>query len=120
LLAMLSNCRYTRIVIYPKLSVLFQHHEFPSIEEPIRQCNETLYTLEKRMIETYVELKSEPLVGTIEPSMYLGHFEWDSCQKPTDLRPYAKEILTNVTAVHAEVYLTLLALLSIRTADFIH
>lgn len=55
------------------------------------------------MIETYFELKSEPLVGTIEPSMYLGHFEWDMCGKPIDLRPYAKEILTNVTAVYAEV-----------------
>lgn len=103
LLAMLSNCRYTRIVLYPKLSALFRHHGFPSIEEPVEQCSAALSTLENRMTETYVELKSDPLVGTVEPSMYLGHFEWDTCTKPNDLRPYAKEILTNITAVYAEV-----------------
>lgn len=100
---MLSNCRYTRIVVYPKLSILFQHQNFPSIEEPIRQCSEALSTLEKRMIETYVELRSELLVGTIEPSMYLGSFEWDTCSSPVDLGPYAKEILYNITGVYAEV-----------------
>ncbi|KAK7578051.1 hypothetical protein V9T40_010256 [Parthenolecanium corni] len=104
LLAMLSNCRYTRIVLYPKLSALFRHHGFPSIEEPVEQCSAALSTLENRMTETYVELKSDPLVGTVEPSMYLGHFEWDTCTKPNDLRPYAKEILTNITAVYAEVH----------------
>lgn len=104
---MLSNCRYTRIIIYPKLSVQFHHQGFPSIDEPIRQCSGALSILEKRMIETYVELKSDPLVGTIEPSMYLGHFEWDTCLKPIDLRPYAKEILTNITAVYADVSIIL-------------
>lgn len=104
LLTMLSNCRYTRIVVYPKLSILFHHQNFPSIEEPIRQCSEALSTLEKRMIETYVELRSELLVGTIEPSMYLGGFEWDTCSTPVDLGPYAKEILYNITGVYAEVH----------------
>lgn len=59
--------------------------------------------MEKRITETYLELKSDPLVGTIEPSMYLGNFDWDTEHRPTDLRPYVKEIIANLTAVHAEV-----------------
>lgn len=104
LLVMLSNCRYTRLVIFPKLAKLFLYHGFPPIKEPIIQSNEALFTLEKRMTDTYIELKCDPLVGTVEPSMYLGHFEWDTCLKPADLKPYAKEILTNITAVYFEVY----------------
>jgi exocyst complex component 2 len=51
----------------------------------------------------YLEQKSDPLVGTIEPSMYLGRFDWDTVRKPTDIRPYAKEIIGNMIGVHAEV-----------------
>lgn len=54
-------------------------------------------------MEAYLEQKSDPLVGTIEPSMYIGKFDWNTKIKPTDVRPYVKECINNLIAVHAEV-----------------
>lgn len=54
-------------------------------------------------MEAYLEQKNDPLVGTIEPSMYIGKFDWNTKIKPTDVRPYVKECINNLIAVHAEV-----------------
>jgi len=66
-------------------------------------ANRALSDLDRKVLETYLEQRADPLVGTIEPSMYLGGFDWDTAGKPTDVRPYVKELLTNLTSVHAEV-----------------
>lgn len=40
----------------------------------------------------------------IERSMYIGHHDWGKVRHtPTDVRAYVKEILLNVSRVHAEV-----------------
>jgi len=39
--------------------------------------------LSSRLFEAYIEHRVEPLVGTIEPSMYIGDFDWNDCPKPT-------------------------------------
>lgn len=64
--------------------------------------------LDKSIREAYLERRCDPLVGTIEPSMYLGDFEWYSEIAPTHIRPYAQEILANLITVHAEVCLILI------------
>lgn len=87
----------------PHLSELFTRYGFPSPILPIQTATNALSTLDRRILEIYLEQKSDPLVGTIEPSMYLGRFDWDTTQKPTDIRPYAKEIIANMIGVHAEV-----------------
>ncbi|KDQ71568.1 exocyst complex component 2 [Zootermopsis nevadensis] len=104
LLTTLSNCQYTAKVVLPCLSELFIRHGFPSPVLPIATATNALNTLDKRILEVYLEQKSDPLVGTIEPSMYLGRFDWDTTRKPTDIRPYAKEIIANMIGVHAEVH----------------
>lgn len=44
------------------------------------------------------------LLGMIERSMYIGHHDWGKVRHtPTDVRAYVKEILLNVSRVHAEV-----------------
>lgn len=103
LLTTLSNCQYTVKVVLPCLSELFIRHGFPSPTSPIDTATNALNTLDRRILEVYLEQKSDPLVGTIEPSMYLGRFDWDTTRKPTDIRPYAKEIIANMIGVHAEV-----------------
>lgn len=60
-------------------------------------------TLDSAVLDAYLERRCDPLVGTIEPSMYLGGLEWDFDTEPTHLKPYAQEILANLIAVHAEV-----------------
>uniref|UniRef100_A0A1B6LCB4 Exocyst complex component 2 n=2 Tax=Cicadellinae TaxID=33370 RepID=A0A1B6LCB4_9HEMI len=103
LLATLSNCRYSAIVVLPRLSELLGRHGYPPLEEPLSSARLQLEALERRIIDTYLEHKSDPLVGTIEPSMYLGRWDWDTKHTPTDLRPYVKEIIANLIGVHAEV-----------------
>ena len=40
----------------------------------------------------------------IERSMYLGHYDWAKVSlQPSEVRTYVKEILINITQVHAEV-----------------
>lgn len=40
----------------------------------------------------------------IERSMYLGMYDWGKVERePTEVRTYVKEILINITHVHAEV-----------------
>lgn len=104
LLTTLSNCQYTAKVVLPRLSELFKRHGYPSPILPIATATNALNTLDHQILEAYLEQKSDPLVGTIEPSMYLGHFDWDTRRKPTDIRPYAKEIIANMIGVHAEVH----------------
>lgn len=57
------------------------------------------------IVETFVEHKSDPLVGTIEPSMYIGKFQWDLVNQAAGLRPYAHECCDNLVSrlnyVHA-------------------
>ena len=53
-----------------------------------------------------MEQKIEPIVGTIEPSMYVGRpkFNWAKAHKTqNDPSDYIKEIIFNVISVHAEV-----------------
>uniref|UniRef100_A0A8D8SKL0 Exocyst complex component 2 n=1 Tax=Cacopsylla melanoneura TaxID=428564 RepID=A0A8D8SKL0_9HEMI len=103
LLLTLSNCRYIHYSMFPRWDDLFIQNGLISIKDSLKLTVDSLVTLENKLIENYIEIKSDPLVGTIEPSMYLGHFDWDTNIPPSDLKPYAKEILSNIIAVHAEL-----------------
>lgn len=103
LLITLSNCLYTKNVIYSNIPKKFKESGFPGPEKPIRNSKDKLEHLEKAILEKYLEQKSDPLVGTIEPSMYLGRFDWDINVAPTNIRPYVKECINNVIHVHSEV-----------------
>lgn len=54
-------------------------------------------------MEAYLEEKVEPLIGIVEPSMYAGRFDWNKNLANDDVRPYCKEIIMNMIAVHSEV-----------------
>lgn len=105
LLVTISNSQYTRNIMLPKFRKAFEDNGFPTIDVVVGRAAELLENTECKLLESYIETKSDPLVGTIEPSMYVGGFEWDSPSllPPKDVRPYAKEIITNLTALHSEV-----------------
>lgn len=88
-----------------KIKKEFKDNGFPTIDIVVTRAAELLENTECKLLETYIETKSDPLVGTIEPSMYVGSFEWDSPSLllPNDIKPYAKEIITNLIAIHYEV-----------------
>lgn len=73
-MATLNNCRYTSSVVLVRLSELLSRHGYPPLTEPLSAAKLQLAALERRITETYLEHKSDPLVGTIEPSMYIGKY----------------------------------------------
>ncbi|KAL3277365.1 hypothetical protein HHI36_012715 [Cryptolaemus montrouzieri] len=103
LLITLSNSMYTRNVVLDNIFRAFVSSGYPKPGEAVQNTKLKLENLEKSILEKYLERKSDPLVGTIEPSMYLGKFDWDSKLQPTDIQPYAKECINNLIHVHAEV-----------------
>ncbi|XP_012272789.1 exocyst complex component 2 isoform X2 [Orussus abietinus] len=105
LLISLSNIRYTLNVILPRARDAFRAQGYPDLSTAVGWNADwtELETLDGAVLDAYLERRSDPLVGTIEPSMYLGGLEWDSEIEPTHVRPYAQEALANLVAVHAEV-----------------
>ncbi|XP_066587508.1 exocyst complex component 2 [Prorops nasuta] len=105
LLISLSNIRYTLNTILPKMREFLKSQGYPDLSAAVDWNTDwtQLDTLDTAVLDAYLERRCDPLVGTIEPSMYLGGLEWDFDTEPTHLKPYAQEILANLIAVHAEV-----------------
>ncbi|KAH0822387.1 hypothetical protein GEV33_000406 [Tenebrio molitor] len=93
----------SQLIVFANILKKFKESGFPAPEHPVRNAKDKLDALEKSILEKYLEQKSDPLVGTIEPSMYLGRFDWDVDITPNSIRPYAKECINNVIHVHSEV-----------------
>uniref|UniRef100_A0A182M5G2 Exocyst complex component 2 n=1 Tax=Anopheles culicifacies TaxID=139723 RepID=A0A182M5G2_9DIPT len=104
LLCCLSNCIYCNRIFFPKLGNLFTRHNFPVPTLAIENSRSTINGLFASLLEMYVEHKSDPLVGTIEPSMYLGRFQWDQVGPSEKLSPYAHECLDNLVSVYSEIF----------------
>ncbi|XP_017878512.1 exocyst complex component 2-like [Ceratina calcarata] len=105
LLISLSNIRYTLNTILPRIGDVLKEQDYPNLSNAVGWNSDwtQLETLDAAVLDAYLERRCDPLVGTIEPSMYLGGLEWDFETEPTHVRPYAQEILANLIAVHAEV-----------------
>lgn len=104
LLCCLANCVYSTKIFFPHLGTLFVKYGYPlpklAIDSSKSNCNQLFATI----LETYVEHKSDPLVGTIEPSMYIGIFQWNKSQQLGNLRPYAHECMDNLIGVYSEIF----------------
>lgn len=46
---------------------------------------EALRQLDEYLFETYIEKKSDPIVGSLEPGIYAGYFDWKDCLLPTGI-----------------------------------
>lgn len=101
----LSNIRYTLKTVLPRVREALRSQGYPDLAVSANWNGDwtQLETLDNAVLDAYLERRCDPLVGTIEPSMYLGNLEWDSDVTPTHIRPYCQEILTNLIAVHSEV-----------------
>lgn len=101
----LSNIRYTLNTVLPRIGDALRAQGYPELPTAVGEKSDwtQLVTLDSAVLDAYLERRCDPLVGTIEPSMYLGGLEWDFDIEPNHLKPYAQEILANLIAVHAEV-----------------
>uniref|UniRef100_A0A1Q3F439 Exocyst complex component 2 n=1 Tax=Culex tarsalis TaxID=7177 RepID=A0A1Q3F439_CULTA len=104
MLCCLSNCIYCNKVFFPKLAGLFSKHNYPVPTIAIENSRSTVNTLFSSLLDMYVEHKSDPLVGTIEPSMYIGRFQWDQVGPSDKLSPYAHECCDNLVSVYSEIF----------------
>ncbi|XP_078283534.1 exocyst complex component 2 isoform X1 [Rhinoraja longicauda] len=104
LLIVLSNCDYLASHTFNNLAEQFEKHGFQGTEKIAQVSIDDVKYLDQRLFETYIELKSDPIVGSLEPGIYAGYFDWKDCLAPTGVRTYLKEALVNIIAVHAEVF----------------
>ncbi|XP_007423919.1 exocyst complex component 2 [Python bivittatus] len=104
LLIVLSNCCYLERHTFLNLAEQFEKHGFQGVEKIIQISMDSLKELDQRLFEIYIELKADPIVGSLEPGIYAGYFDWKDCLPPTGVRNYLKEALVHIIAVHAEVF----------------
>lgn len=104
LLIVLSNCQYLDRHTFLNLAEHFEKHGFKGTENIIKESLRYLKDLDQRLFETYIESKADPIVGSLEPGIYAGYFDWKDCLVPSGVRNYLKEALVSIIAVHAEVF----------------
>ncbi|XP_010162675.1 exocyst complex component 2, partial [Antrostomus carolinensis] len=104
LLIALSNCRYLERHTFLNIAEHFEKHGFQGAEKITQVSMESLKELDQRLFEMYIEFKADPIVGSLEPGIYAGYFDWKDCLVPAGVRNYLKEALVNIIAVHAEVF----------------
>ncbi|XP_064299568.1 exocyst complex component 2 isoform X2 [Phalacrocorax carbo] len=104
LLIALSNCRYLERHTFLNIAEHFEKHGFQGVEKITQVSMESLKELDQRLFEMYIEFKADPIVGSLEPGIYAGYFDWKDCLAPAGVRNYLKEALVNIIAVHAEVF----------------
>ncbi|KAJ8376869.1 hypothetical protein SKAU_G00074490 [Synaphobranchus kaupii] len=104
LLIILSNCQHLEKHTFLNLAGHFEKHGFLATEKITRVSVESVRELDERLFESYIEKKADPIVGSLEPGIYAGYFDWKDCLPPTGVRNYLKEALVNIITVHAEVF----------------
>ncbi|EDW45268.1 GM22585 [Drosophila sechellia] len=104
MLCCLANYAYCNKIFFPRLGDIFVRYGYPLPTLAIETARYTVNQLFTNLLEEYVEHKGDPLVGTIEPSMYLGRFQWDHEMEIGQLRPYAHECCDNLVGVYSEIY----------------
>uniref|UniRef100_A0A673KAU8 Exocyst complex component 2 n=1 Tax=Sinocyclocheilus rhinocerous TaxID=307959 RepID=A0A673KAU8_9TELE len=100
----LINCQYLERHTFLSLAEHLEKNGFTTAEKIIRVSIEALRQLDEYLFETYIEKKSDPIVGSLEPGIYAGYFDWKDCLPPTGVRSYLKEALVSIISVHAEVF----------------
>ncbi|XP_005101772.1 exocyst complex component 2 [Aplysia californica] len=104
LIIMLSNCNHTLHIVVPRIIENLTKHGYVEMEKALKAAQETYQELDQRLFSSYIEQKSDPILGAMEPNMYRGGFNWKTWKNPSGVRNYLKEIIMSVIEVHAEVY----------------
>lgn len=105
LLCCLANSAYCNKMFINNLGNLFLKFGYPVPKLALENSRSSVNSVFGNLLDIYVEHKSDPLVSTIEPSMYIvSHFKWNCVEKFDNLSPYAHECLDNVVSVYSEVF----------------
>ncbi|CRL05667.1 CLUMA_CG018700, isoform A [Clunio marinus] len=105
LLCCLANSAYCNKTFINSLGNLFVKFGYPIPKLALENSRTIVNNVFSNLLEIYVEHKSDPLVSTIEPSMYIvSHFKWNRVEKFDNLSPYTHECLDNVVSVYSEIF----------------
>lgn len=105
LLCCLANSAYCNKMFINNLGNLFSKFGYPIPKLALENSKANVNAVFSNLLEIYVEHKSDPLVSTIEPSMYIvSHFKWNRVEKFDNLSPYAHECFDNVVSVYSEIF----------------
>lgn len=99
LLCCLANCLYCNKKFFEHLNIVFTKNGYPISRMVFEHGRMAINELVNSIVDRFVEHKSDPLVGTIEPSMYIGKFQWDLVNSAERLRPYAHECCDNLVSL---------------------
>uniref|UniRef100_A0A8C3FQG9 Exocyst complex component 2 n=1 Tax=Chrysemys picta bellii TaxID=8478 RepID=A0A8C3FQG9_CHRPI len=98
LLIVLSNCCYLERHTFINIAEHFEKHSFQGVEKITQISMESLKELDQRLFEIYIELKADPIVGSLEPGIYAGYFDWKDCLVPT-----GKYLFNNCVIILTEI-----------------
>lgn len=104
LIIMLSDCHHTLEAVIPRIIDNLNRHGYVEMNKAAKAAQSTYTELDKKLFDSYIEQKSDPIIGAMEPSMYFGGFSWKTCPTPVGVRSYLKENLMSMIEVHAEVF----------------
>ncbi|KAL3858816.1 hypothetical protein ACJMK2_009069 [Sinanodonta woodiana] len=104
LIIMLSNCNHTKEHLIPRLVENLNKHGYLEMNKVLKSAQETYEKLDKKLFDAYVEEKSNPIIGAMEPNMYRGRFNWANYNRVNGVRNYLKEVLMGMIEIHAEVF----------------
>lgn len=105
LLCCLANSAYCNKMFINNLGNLFTKYGYPVPKLALENARSNVNMVFANLLEIFIEHKSDPLVSTIEPSMYIvSHFKWNCVEKCDNLSPYAHECLDNVVSVYSEIF----------------
>uniref|UniRef100_A0A8C7T5D0 Exocyst complex component 2 n=1 Tax=Oncorhynchus mykiss TaxID=8022 RepID=A0A8C7T5D0_ONCMY len=98
------NCQYLEKHTFLNMAEHFEKHGFTGTDKITQVSVHAVKELDESLFDAYIERKSDPIVGSLEPGIYAGYFDWRDCSTPTGVRNYLKEALVNIITVHAEVF----------------
>jgi exocyst complex component 2 len=105
LLCCLANTAYCNRIFFNSLNNLFTKHGYPVPKLALENSRSNANLVFSNLLEIYVEHKVDPIVSTVEPSMYIvPYFKWNRVEKFDNLSPYVHECLDNVITVYSEIF----------------
>uniref|UniRef100_A0A8C7T4S5 Exocyst complex component 2 n=1 Tax=Oncorhynchus mykiss TaxID=8022 RepID=A0A8C7T4S5_ONCMY len=83
LLIILSNCQYLEKHTFLNMAEHFEKHGFTGTDKITQVSVHAVKELDESLFDAYIERKSDPIVGSLEPGIYAGYFDWRDCSTPT-------------------------------------
>ncbi|ESO82768.1 hypothetical protein LOTGIDRAFT_108931 [Lottia gigantea] len=104
LVIMLSNCAHTMEKTVPRIIENLNKHGYVEMNKALKVTQQTYMELDQKLFQAYIEQKTDPIIGTMEPNMYKSGFNWKTWKHITGVRSYLKEVIISIIEVHAEVF----------------